>query len=487
MLFHRWGGLGNHRYQIGFSGDTVSVWDSLAFQPWFTATAANVGYAYWSHDIGGHMPGAVDPELFTRWVEFGAFSPILRTHTTKNPDSERRIWAYAEPFSSILRSTFQLRYAMQPYIYTEARRTYDTGIAFLRPLYYDWPQANEAYDNKNEYIFGDQMVVAPIVTPGDKVSGLATERVWLPEGEWIEWPTGKHFTGPTSADRSFTVDETPVYLKAGSIVPMQPEMSYTGEKPVDPLIVNVWPLNPGASTSYSLYEDSGVAEQYKHGAFTRTPIKATQTGDTLRVEVGPVEGSFAGMLKSRGYTLKLAADWPPTSVMVNGAALKQAGPVGKSGWSFEGNTLTTIIPVASLSTSSRVTIEVRRSAGLTAKRAELDGFNGAMARLRQTYDALNMTPPAAAPPDILVDAMQTGDRIGYHPENAQKEIAHFHQELQQAQDAVGKLVESGQKRLNEFAQTPSRNDAGPVDMKAEIKKRADALARSAKLVTEAGK
>jgi alpha-glucosidase len=268
---------------------------------------------------------------------------------------------------------------------------------------------------------------------------------------------------------------------------MQPEMSYTGEKPVDPLIVNVWPLNSGSSTSYSLYEDSGVAEQYQHGVFTRTPIKATQTGDTLRVDIGPVEGSFAGMLKSRGYTLKLPADWPPTSVMVNGAALKQAGPVGKGGWSFEGNTLTTIIPVAGLSTSSKVTIEVRRPAGVSAKRAELDGFNGAMARLRQTYDALNMTPPSAAPPDILVDAMQTGDRIGYHPENAQKEIAHFHQELQQAQDAVSKLVESGQKRLNEFAQTSGRNDAGPVDMKAEIKKRSDALARSAKLVTEAGK
>ncbi|MGA9427588.1 MAG: TIM-barrel domain-containing protein, partial [Terracidiphilus sp.] len=111
LLFHRWGGLGNHRYQIGFSGDTVSVWPSLAFQPWFTSTAANVGYAYWSHDIGGHMPGAVDPELFTRWVQFGAFSPILRTHTTKNPDSERRIWAYPEPYSGILRDAFQLRYA----------------------------------------------------------------------------------------------------------------------------------------------------------------------------------------------------------------------------------------------------------------------------------------------------------------------------------------------------------------------------------------
>jgi alpha-glucosidase (family GH31 glycosyl hydrolase) len=487
ILFHRWGGLGNHRYQIGFSGDTVSVWDSLAFQPWFTATAANVGYAYWSHDIGGHMPGAVDPELFTRWVEFGAFSPILRTHTTKNPESERRIWAYPEPFSSILRATFQLRYAMQPYIYTEARRTYDTGIAFLRPLYYDWPEANEAYDNKNEYLFGDEMVVAPVVTAGDKVSGLATEKVWLPKGEWIEWPTGKHFTGPTSADRSFSVDETPVYLKAGAIVPMQPEMSYTGEKPVDPLIVNVWPLDPGTSTSYTLYEDSGVAEQYKHSVFARTPIKATQSGDTLRVEIGPVEGSFPGMLKARGYTLRLPADWPPTSVTVDGVALKLAGPTGKGGWSFEGNSLTTVIPVASLSTTSRVTVEVRRAAGLTARRSELDGFNGAMARLRQTYNALNMTPPAAAPPDILIDAMQTGDRMGYHPELAQKEIVHFRQVLPQAQAAVNKVVEDGQKRLDEMAQRVSQYNTGQVDIQAEKQKRVDAFARAAKLATDAGK
>src|SRR5580704_7283972 len=124
LLFHRWGGLGNHRYQIGFSGDTISVWDSLAFQPYFTATAANVGYAYWSHDIGGHMPGAIEPELYLRWIQWGSFSPILRTHTTKNPDAERRIWAYPEPYSDLMRESFARRYAMQPYIYTEARKTY---------------------------------------------------------------------------------------------------------------------------------------------------------------------------------------------------------------------------------------------------------------------------------------------------------------------------------------------------------------------------
>ncbi len=97
------------------------------------------------------MPGVVAPELYTRWIQFGIFSPILRTHTTKNAESERRIWAYPEPYSDIMRVCLQLRYAMEPYVYTEGRRTYDTGVAFLRPLYYDSPEAPRAYQAKNEY------------------------------------------------------------------------------------------------------------------------------------------------------------------------------------------------------------------------------------------------------------------------------------------------------------------------------------------------
>ncbi len=487
LLFHRWGGLGNHRYQIGFSGDTVSVWDSLAFQPWFTATAANVGYAYWSHDIGGHMPGAVDPELYTRWVQFGVFSPILRTHTTKNPDSERRIWAYPEPYSTVLRSSFQLRYALQPYIYTEARRTYDTGVAFLRPLYYDFPEANEAYVSKGEYLFGDQMLAAPVVAPSDKTSGLATQKIWLPKGEWMEWPTGKHFSGPVTIDRSFSIEQTPVYLKAGAIVPMQPPMHYTGEKPVDPLIVNVWPLAPGSSSSYSLYEDSGVATEYQRGVFARTPIKASQSGDTLRVEIGPVEGSYPGMQNTRGYTIQLPADWPPASVTVNGVAVKRAGPTGKGGWSFEGNTLTTVIPVASQSVAAKITIEVRRGAGLTARRNELDGFAGAMTRLRAAYDALNGMWPVAAPPDVLIDAMQSGDRLGYHPERATEELAHFHQILPQAQATVAQLAKNAKDRLEEYANRMSKDNSRQADIDAQIHRRLNALERAQKQVAEAGR
>jgi alpha-glucosidase (family GH31 glycosyl hydrolase) len=440
LLFHRWGGLGNHRYQIGFSGDTVSVWDSLAFQPWFTATAANVGYAFWSHDIGGHMPGVVDPELYTRWVQFGVFSPILRTHTTKNPGSERRIWAYPEPYASVMRSAFQLRESMQPYLYTEARRTYDTGVAFLRPLYYDWPKDDAAYTSKNEYIFGDQMIVSPVTAPSNPTSGLASEKVWLPDGEWIEWSTGKHFTGPVTVERNFSIDQTPVYLHAGAIVPMQPAMLHSGQRAVDPLIVNVWPLASGTRSAYTLYEDSGVSVDYQRGIFARTPIKAVQEGDTLRVEIGPVKGGYPGMLTKRSYELRLPADWPPERALVNGTPINQSKASNSAGWSFEGNTLTTVIPTASFSTASIVTIEVKRARGLTARRNELDGFAGLMTRLRGTYDALHQKYPKSAPPDSLITAMQTGDRLSYRPERAVEEITNLHPELLKAQAEVSDTV-----------------------------------------------
>jgi alpha-glucosidase len=488
MILHRWGGLGNHRYQIAFSGDTNSSWEQLGFQFWFTATAANVGFAYWSHDIGGHLPGVIDPELLTRWVQFGGFGPILRTHFTRNPDAERRPWAQPEPYSDILRSAYQLRYALEPYTYTEARKTFDTGIAFFHPLYYDWPDADAAYTSKGEYVFGDQMLVAPVATASDKISGLSAENVWLPQGEWIEWPTGKHFAVADEAgstfSRNFSIDQVPVYLRPGATVPMQPPMRYTGEKPVDPLIVNVWPLQPGSSSAYSVYEDSGVAVEYQRGSFTRTPVKAAQSGDTLRVEIGPVQGSFPGMLHARAYELRLPADWPPAAVTVNGTVVKRAASPGEKGWSFLGNTLTTIIPVPSQNVAAKITIEVRRAAGLSARRSELDGFAGRMTRLRAAYDALQQTAPVSASPDLLIDAMQSGDRLGYHPQRAVEELEHFQQVLPKAQGAVAALDESFGEGLTKMIESNSAATS-PAELEAQKQRRLDLLHRAQKLVVEA--
>jgi alpha-glucosidase (family GH31 glycosyl hydrolase) len=450
LLFHRWGGLGNHRYEIGFSGDTISAWPSLAFQPWFTATAANVEYAYWSHDIGGHIPGVVSPELYTRWVEFGAFSPILRTHTTKNPDAERRIWAYPEPYSQIMRDAFHLRYALQPYIYTEARRTYDTGVAFLHPLYYDWPEADAAYDNKGEYVFGSQMIVDPVTKPVDDSTQLAQQTVWIPPGEWVERATGRHFTGPVEVSRNFSIDQIPVYVRSGAIVPHEPPMQYTDQKPIDPLILKIFPLGDGQTSTYRLYADASKSEAYKRGVCTWTTLSAKQNGDVLTVEIAPVEGSYPGMIMRRAYQLQFPGDWPPESVTVNGTRLGFTGQrQDKIGWRYEGNTLTTVITTQEFSVHAPVRIEVRRAAGSVASRGKLDGFAGSIARLKDAYDTLNALWPLTWSPDSLIDAWQTGDRLSYHPEDAQREIARFPQTYAESVAAVNELISGASSRLQE--------------------------------------
>ncbi|MDE7396810.1 MAG: alpha-xylosidase, partial [Muribaculum sp.] len=177
ILYHRWGGLGNHRYQIGFSGDTFTTWETLDYQPYFNNTASNVLYGYWSHDIGGHLPTdgdfKMDPEMYIRWLQYGAFSPILRVHSTKDTRLKKEPWNYEPRYAEIMRNTIRNRYDMAPYIYTMGRKTHETGLSICRPMYYDYPEAAEAYDMKNEYMFGDQMLVLPITAPMNGPLGTA--------------------------------------------------------------------------------------------------------------------------------------------------------------------------------------------------------------------------------------------------------------------------------------------------------------------------
>ncbi len=446
LLFHRWGGLGNHRYQIGFSGDVISSWESLAFQPGFTATAANVGYAYWSHDIGGHMPGKIDPELYTRWLQFGALSPILRTHTTKNAEAERRVWAYPEPYSEAMRDAYHLRYALLPYLYTEGRRTYDTGVAFVRPLYYDWPEQPEAYTNQGEYQFGESLIVAPVVAPANAATNLATQQVWLPPGDWIEWATGQHITGPVKVERAFSLAQVPMYARAGAIVPMAPPMLWTGEKPLSPLIVNVFPLKDGQRSEYTLYEDSGSTYAYTADQAARTALTARQGGDTLTVTIAAVQGTYPGMPEKRSYQLRLPADWPPAQVTVNGASMPYQADAKQIGWRFEGGTLTTVVSTDEFPIGTTVTFAVRRDGRLMARRAELDGFAGTGTRLREAYDALQNNTPVDLPPDELTDAMQAGDRLSYEPGQAGAILTYWNKVLPKVAEAVAKAEAVDQSR-----------------------------------------
>ncbi len=245
LIFSRWGGLGNHRYPIGFSGDTYNNWESLAFQPYFTATAGNVGYAYWSHDIGGHQPGKVDPELYVRWIQWGALSPVLRTHTTKNPDAERRIWAFPEEYFLAAREAYRLRYQLLPYIYTMARKTYDTGLPLCRPLYYEWPELDEAYSRTGQYMFGDDLMVAPVTVPSDPMTGCANVEVWIPPGKWTNWFTGRTYEGPRIARLLVPLEDIPLFVRDGAVIPMIRHERRTVDEMPSVIALNVFPGNAG--------------------------------------------------------------------------------------------------------------------------------------------------------------------------------------------------------------------------------------------------
>ncbi len=427
MIFHRYGGLGNHRYQIGFSGDTFINWKSLDYQPYFTATASNVGFGFWSHDIGGHMYGESHPELYTRWVQFGAFSPILRTHATKATQVggiERRIWAYPLENFYAMRDAFQLRYALIPYIYTAAREAHDSGVSICRPIYYEHPEAAEAYEYVNQYMFGNELLVAPVTSPMEGDSLFAMKELWLPPGDWFEWATGSVVAGDRVVSRPFCIDEIPVYAKSGAVIPMQPEMMRSGEKPVDPLILNFFPGQAGAT---KVYEDGADSDEYRDGAFAFTPVTFETKDGTMAIGIGPVEGGYPGMPGSRAFELRLILSHPPAAVRING----RSAPVGEDPepgtWSYDGDELSTIIRIPARGVQRRVAVEIELA---DADPMTLSGKRGDFRRLRRfmKFLAKNNWDKSIYSNDTIVRAAQTGHRIELDPGRASGEIREFEED-----------------------------------------------------------
>lgn len=390
LIFSRWGGLGNHRYPIGFSGDTFSTWKSLAWQPEFTAMAGNVGYGYWSHDIGGHQPGPVEPELYARWIQFGALSPVLRTHTSKNPQGERRIWASPAREFKAMRAAFALRYRLLPYIYTAARRTYDEAVPLCRPLYYHWPELEESYRWPGQYMFGDDLLAAPVTVPSDRTGRLAPVTVWLPPGRWVHWYSGRTYEGPSTISLAVGLDEMPLFAREGAIVPQAPVMTWSGERAVDPLTLVVWPGERGETR---VYEDDGEGAGYESGRCTWLGVSHEMRGRVKRIAIAPVEGSFEGMLRERAFEVRLVDQWPAEGVRVDGKDLAPAAPGAERGWWYDESKLTIVVCPGSVAARSGCVIEVTMSPA--EERPLRNGLHGKLAVVEGVLGLLGGEAPAA--------------------------------------------------------------------------------------------
>ncbi len=425
IFFSRFGGLGAGRYPVGFSGDTISVWESLAFQPYFTATAANVLYGYWSHDIGGHMPGPIEPELYARWVQFGIYTPVLRTHTTKNAASERRVWEYPSPYSTAMMEAIRRRYELVPYIYGENRKCMDSGLSLVRPMYHVWPKENDAYKAVNQYMFGDSMLVAPVVEKSG-ADQLSKVEVWLPEGEWIDSATGDLLKGPKWFRRKYAIEETPVFVRKGAIIPLQGKVNRLTPGSYKSLVVEAY---PGADGATELYEDDGVSQDYLSGKSASIPLSLKSSPGKSVFAVGKASGSFKGFLKERSFELRLMRVSPPKSVKVGGKAYGWFRKPAAGFWSYDAEKSMAIVKVAALDVSKGLKIEVETDAKADAL---VDGFKGLMTRLDKVGTLANMVSPCHpihADERVAALVAQTGNRITRDPSSFKKEIEFFGKEL----------------------------------------------------------
>ena len=297
VILSRYAGIGSHRYPLGFSGDSAMTWRTLDFQPYMTACATNVGYTWWSHDIGGHHRGYKDDELYLRWLQLGVFSPINRLHSTSNEFMGKEPWNTSKATERSAIDYLRLRHRLIPYLYSMNRLTATEGRALCEPMYYSY-DCKEAYKAKNQYAFGTQLVVAPITRRTDPKTKLAHTALWVPENEiYTDIFTGRKYAGGTY-EIYRDVEDFPVFAKEGSVIPLYKDALNNSLAPDKPLEIWIYAGDGG----FELYEDDGDSLDYEKGAFCTTSISVGRSDKRLVVRLSS-HGDLSLLPKGREITL----------------------------------------------------------------------------------------------------------------------------------------------------------------------------------------
>jgi hypothetical protein len=361
----------DHTSAIAFTGDAWGTWNTLAQEVALTPDEATIGEPYVSDDIGSFLgpppQGTQDPaDLYDRWVQFGTFQPILRLHSN---NEERLPWQYPQPVRSITEAFLRLREALIPYTYTLASQAHDDGLPMAQPLYLDYPEQAAAYSNPEEYLYGSDMLVAPVTSPG----GVADTTVWIPPGRWVDYFTGATFTGPMTTTMSVPLNRMPVFVRAGGIIPEQSSATRSSPTTAQHMVLEVF---SGSTGKFSLYADSGSGLGYTKGQYTETPITDSvgSVGDsgstaTSRVTVGSAHGHYRGEPTTVGYRLEMVDLTQPSRVTLNGRRIgRQTSGSEAPGWYYQPATATVVVNTPSLPRTRVFTIVV--SGGRPVNRSE---------------------------------------------------------------------------------------------------------------------
>ena len=344
FILTRSGFAGQQRYGANvWSGDVSSSWESLRNQVPAGLNFSICGLPHWNSDIGGFFAGAYNKtwndgsatrnpmfqELYVRWLQFGAFNPMMRSHGTDTPREIYHFGTKGEPIYDAIEKTINLRYALLPYIYSTSWEVTNKQSSFMRALVMDFPNDPKALDLNDEFMFGKSILVAPIVkaqyTP-EKIVKVNEEEGWnrdqakdadgnmvvdfkakkrtqvyLPAGTtWYDFWTNQQYKGGQRIELKTSIDNIPLFIKAGSIIPFGPKVQYATEKQWDHLQLRVY---TGANGSFVLYEDEFDNYNYEKGEYTEIPIIWNNASRTLII--GDRKGSYKGMLVSRKFTILL--------------------------------------------------------------------------------------------------------------------------------------------------------------------------------------
>jgi alpha-D-xyloside xylohydrolase len=288
---------GGQRYGVSsWSGDILSDWESYKRQIPAGLNLALSGIPYWTTDIGGFIGGNPNPnspafrELFVRWFQYGTFCPIFRVHGTRTTN-ENELWAYGAEAQTILTSFDRLRYRLMPYIYSLAWKVTNDGYTPMRPLVMDFQDDVRAQNTGDEFLYGPSILVSPVTE-----AGATARRVYLPKAEWYDFWTGGKTNGGRAVDAPAPLDRMPLYVRAGSILPLGPDMEWSTQKPADPIELRVY---PGADGDFTLYEDENDSYRYEKGVYATIPIHWND--HARKLTIGKREGAFPGMLKDRTF------------------------------------------------------------------------------------------------------------------------------------------------------------------------------------------
>lgn len=364
LTFSRYAGLGSHRYPVGFSGDTIVTWESLAFQPYFTASAANAGYGWWSHDIGGHMQGYLDDELVMRWVQFGVFSPVLRLHSSASPFNSKEPWRFNPVAEAAMKEALRLRHRLIPYLYTMNRYASVDGLPLVRPLYYHHPEQPEAYGVANQYYFGTELMACPITSPVDRRTGMAEFTAWLPEGRWYDLFSGRGYDGSRSLTLYRNLETIPVLAKAGAIVPLADLSGYTSST-ANPRELEV-KVFAGADGRFHLWEDTGEAAGDREESWCVTKMSLSW-GDCASFTIHPASGNLAALPPLRSWKLCF------TGVADTQVKVLAGGAETAADTAYDHSTHTLTVTIPQTAVSAAITVELG-GARLAANRIEADVF-----------------------------------------------------------------------------------------------------------------